>query len=377
MTVLKNLNPIATMNAPNRTQPVPDERVITISSFPNPFPGNPYLSLLYEHLDKQGVRYVSSGHFGQEWLRAHRKQVDVLHFHWIAGFVGKPAGVSFARLVAFLAKLQLARALGYKMVWTAHNLFPHDYPRGFATWLARFLFVHSVDAIFVTFPAAVSDLDLVFWRRRRVYVVPHGNYHPTYPERPGRSEARRRLGLGADSFLFFVFGGIRPYKGADKAIAAVLRCDVPGVSLVVLGQCLDSDYQRQLEFLAKGDARVKLLLGRDDIPDDEVCLWMSAIDCLVAPYEDVYTSGTLYLAATFGKPVIAPRVGVFAGLGDEAFLFLYHRDSVSDELPILMEKVVRSCPERLSEAAHAFADRHEWSAIAGILAGHLREIVRQ
>lgn len=350
------------------------DRVIAIASFPNPFPGNPYLDLLYGHLAAQGIRNVPSGYLGQEWLRAHRSDVDVLHFHWVSGYFERQGRVSLSHLLVFLAKLQLARLLGFQLVWTMHNLFPHDHPRGFKTWLARFLFLQSMDAIFVTFPSAVTDLRRLFSRRRGVYVIPHGNYRPIYPKVPKSGEARRQLGLDLNGFLFLLFGGIRPYKGAEAAIAAMQHCGLPGASLVVLGQCLDRDYELRLQDLARGDPRVRLILGRDDVPDAQVCLWMSAVDCLVAPYEHVYTSGTLYLAATFGKPVIAPSVGVFAGL-HEPFLFLYRRDKVSAELPRLMREVAEADPEGLKQAADAFADRHDWSVIASQLALRLREIV--
>src|SRR5689334_17818561 len=54
----------------------------TISSFPNPFPGNPYLDILYRHLEHEGIRYVQSGHLGKQWLIDNRRKVECLHIHW-------------------------------------------------------------------------------------------------------------------------------------------------------------------------------------------------------------------------------------------------------------------------------------------------------
>src|SRR5689334_3014130 len=107
----------------HQEQPV----TLSISSFPNPFPGNPYLDILYRHLEQEGIRYVRSGHFGKEWLFANRGHVDWIHIHW-PGYVysdGK-GGASLLKAGVYAAKLWLARILGYRIVWTLHNLYPHN-----------------------------------------------------------------------------------------------------------------------------------------------------------------------------------------------------------------------------------------------------------
>src|SRR5437016_5664274 len=87
-------------------------RTITISSFPNPFPGNPYLDILYRHLEREGVAYVSSGHFGKEWLLAHRGKVDWLHIHWPGYVYASSKGrASLLKALLYTAKLWFARAL--------------------------------------------------------------------------------------------------------------------------------------------------------------------------------------------------------------------------------------------------------------------------
>ena len=116
--------------------------VPVIASFPNPFPGNPYLALLYTHLEREGVKYEYSGYFGQEWLRVNRGKIAFLHFHWIGDYYADPNGnTSISRLLFFVAKIWLARTLGYQVIWTMHNLYPHDRKRTFKEWFCRLLFV--------------------------------------------------------------------------------------------------------------------------------------------------------------------------------------------------------------------------------------------
>lgn len=337
---------------------------LRISSFPNPFAGNPYLTVFYAALERKGVEYVRSGHFGQEWLRANRGQIDVIHFHWVGVYYEDSHGkVSFGRLFAFLMKIWFARALGYQVVWTMHNLYPHNRPRDWKAWLCRFLFLHSISAVFVTFKMAATDIERLFRRRRNVFLLPHGNYKDVYPQIPARSEARAQLGLPDDPFIFFLFGGISPYKGAHTAIQAMDQLRGKGVRLVVMGQCLIPDYEAEINRLAAGNPDVTLLIGKDDVPDEEVCRWMAAVDCVLAPYDDIYTSGMLYLAATFGKPIIAPRIGVFEELGDAPFVYRYEKQDIKVGLPDQMIRASEGDAVRVGQAARAFSDAHDWSLI--------------
>lgn len=348
--------------------------VLTISSFPNPFAGNPYLTLLYSHLTQNGFSYVNSGYLGQEWLRENSKTVTYLHFHWVGSYYENDKGEnSLLRLAIFLAKLWFARILGYRVVWTAHNLYPHNRPRNLKSWVFRFLFIHTVNIVFVHFKKAQADMANVFWRRSNVFVVPHGNYRPVYPEVPSYDAARSSVGLRLDEFVFFLFGGISPYKGAHTAIQAFRETDSAQARLVIKGQCLMSDYVERLKALSEPDSRVSLQLGSNDVPDSEVCLWMSAIDCVIAPYEDIYTSGMVYLAATFKKPIVVPRLGICAELEGEGFLFLYDPARVDTELPECMARAMAANREDVSSAASRFADKHEWSDIARDAARILKE----
>src|SRR5690606_36431460 len=58
------------------------------------------------------------------WLRARQGQIDILHYHWLDGLYMKRF-LTPVQAIKFSSHIHLARALGYRMVWTAHNLLPH------------------------------------------------------------------------------------------------------------------------------------------------------------------------------------------------------------------------------------------------------------
>ena len=47
------------------------------------------------------------------------------------------------------------------------------------------------------------------------------------------------------------------------------------------------------------------------IPDEEIELYLKAADVLVLPYKEIFQSGVLFLAYSFGLPVVATDVGSF------------------------------------------------------------------
>ncbi len=345
---------------------------IVVASFPNPFPGNPYLDLLYTHLEREGVKRQPSGYFGQEWLRANRGKIDFLHFHWIGDYYADSQGnASILRLLLFIAKIWFARILGYQIIWTMHNLYPHNRKRTRKEWLCRLLFIQSVNLIFINFPGARHDLRRLFYRTRNIYLAPIGNYRPVYPAIPDRASARKALGLREDEYIFFLFGGISPYKGVHKAIPVFANLMDDSTLLIIMGQCLDNQYQSRLIALAENDKRVRLRIGNEDVPDDLVNLWMAAIDCMLAPYEDIYSSATLYLAATFGKPIISPRKGIFTELDNTLFVLTYDAAADMDGLTQKLVEVKQRDITTIQESAKQFADAHEWSDIAKNMANVL------
>ncbi len=341
------------------------DRRPTISAFPNPFPGNPYLTLFYDHLRDHGIDYVRSDYFGQHWLREQRGRIDFLHFHWPSfDYSDAQGNRSPIAMTKFFMKMRLARALGYRILWTMHNLYPHERQGRLSEWMCRFVFAQNVNTIFVTFPAARDDLRRHFLRKRGVHVVPHGNYEPVYPHRLDRGVARRQLGLPPDGYVFLVFGQVRPYKGADIAARALARTNDPDSRLYIVGQSKDEAHSSELRAIAARDPRVRLELTAESVPDDRVAMWIAACDCVAAPYREVYTSGVVYLAATFGKPIVAPRLGLFRSLLDQPFVLTFDPEGGDASAAEALAAARRLDPWEAARAAREFSTAHDWGRIA-------------
>lgn len=130
------------------------------------------------------------------------------------------------------------------------------------------------------------------------------------------AEARRRLGLAEKHQVGLAFGQIAPYKGLDQIVAAlpeIIRRN-PQFRLVVAGKVKHGfeDYWRKLrDRLTSPPLREHVLLRIEHIPDDQVEVFFKAADVSLMPYTEIFQSGVLFLAYTYGLPVIATDVGSF------------------------------------------------------------------
>ena len=151
--------------------------------------------------------------------------------------------------------------------------------------------------------------------REKVHVVPHGNFdHHVPATTPTRADAGATLGLPADAIVTLFFGYIRAYKGLDlllDAFEAVAAAE-PRAWLVVAGRPhTEADGVRYREQIAAHPAAERIVFHGRFIANDEVATYFTAADLVALPYRHIYHSGLVHLAFSFGKAVLATRVGDF------------------------------------------------------------------
>jgi glycosyltransferase involved in cell wall biosynthesis len=137
-----------------------------------------------------------------------------------------------------------------------------------------------------------------------------------------QAEARARLGLADDAFVFLSIGFVQPHKGFDRAVRAFARLghadDGRPRRLEVVGSVRLDDphylgYVEELRDLVAATPGVGL--HESYVGDEMFDLWIVAADALVLPYRFIWSSGVIERAHLYDRPVIASRVG---GLADQA-----------------------------------------------------------
>jgi hypothetical protein len=124
--------------------------------------------------------------------------------------------LSWIRLALFTTRLAAARLLGYRIVWTVHQVSPHESPSPgldhAGTWMLARMSHLLVANDRVTAVAAASRLGLA----RVPAVVPQGRTSVYPPGRP-RDEMRRARDRTGSPSSSLSLGHLRRYKGLDSA----------------------------------------------------------------------------------------------------------------------------------------------------------------
>jgi glycosyltransferase involved in cell wall biosynthesis len=181
---------------------------------------NPYQKLLVAHLQNQGVDVSEESPTIRRLL--FRGRPHILHLQNVRPWLTSSGTiVSLVRVAHFAVRLLLARAMGIRIVWTAHDLESpssrHKVIDRFVTViiarLAHGTIVHS-EAARVKLAVAAR------LRTTTVHVIPHGNYIDYYPDAITRASARAMLEIGDDEVVFLLFGWIKRYKRVVELIHA-------------------------------------------------------------------------------------------------------------------------------------------------------------
>lgn len=231
------------------------------------------------------------------WLatfaRLRNFQPDLILFPWWTPF--------FAPLwytLALLNRLFLRRELAI----LCHNVLPHE-ENPVDRLLARSV-LGWADRLVVQSEREKSRL-LELLPAADVGIAPHPVYDMWAEGRISQAEARARLNLPPDLPLLLFFGIVRQYKGLDALLEALphILAAAGDVLLVIAGEFWDERalYEQQIRGLG---IEKSVRIDSRYIPDEEVALYFSAADLLVAPYRSVTGSGVIQMAAGFGVPVV-------------------------------------------------------------------------
>ena len=247
------------------------------------------------------LKYLSTLFFYT--ARASRKQPCVVHFQ----FFRRPRIES-----VYLLLLRLTRA---KLIYTAHNILPHE-SRKIDWWLKGLVYRSVHDIIVHSSFIKRALLDAFPMRASKVHVIPHGNFdHYLSAEDPSKEEARKRLGLDKDAKVLLFFGYIREYKGLDELLEAFpsAASNDEKLRLVIAGSphtdTLKKTYTSSIERSGVAD---RILFHAKFIDSKDVSTYFAASDLVMLPYKNIYHSGIIHLAYSYGRPVLATNVGDFS-----------------------------------------------------------------
>jgi glycosyltransferase involved in cell wall biosynthesis len=330
---------------------------------------NPYQELLYRPMRERGAVVAYAGECTKSRtlnqlllpvelavmrLRGFRR----LHVHWLYNFrfVGSDRLPVLARLSrSWLAiVLYTARLLGYRTVWTVHNVVPHS-PIFDDDAAARRLLVRQSKLVIGHGQNALDGLANLGASAARSVIISPGAYDlPAFAQLPNMSSA------GARTVLYF--GQIEPYKGVEDLLGAVR--DASGdLRVVVAGACSDSDLRERIEASADSLGERATLLLRF-VEESELGGLFAEAHAVVLPFREVTTSSSVLLAMASGRPVVVPRLPAFDEIPEEALIRYYPGTSSLIACLASVETAPVAQLRAIGERGRAFSTRNGWDAVA-------------
>lgn len=274
------------------------------------YPANAWQDLIYGAARESGCEIVPLNSLREleRWGSG-----DVVHLGWTAPITQVHGCVSDAMRAVAQAERELTkfRERGGRIVWTVHNVLPHERNVLIPELALCQAFADLADVVHIM-SAATVPLTSPYYRidESKCVHIPHPSYLSAYPDPPTREQARTDLGIDTDVLLVVTLGTIRHYKGVDRVIrvakhsqAVPVKTGQPtrvDVRFAVLGNFAGSVSGTEVQD-ALGDRGV--VIDRY-LSDDEIARWSAAADVFLLPYHDILNSGTIELAATFGRPVV-------------------------------------------------------------------------
>jgi beta-1,4-mannosyltransferase len=333
---------------------------------------NPYLSLFETSLANNGVTVIKS-RFTRRFL-SKPAEGKVIHFHWPSVFYAGERREEFSkRLSAFVEILSTARAAGWKILWTAHNVFPHDGCFRDLEHAALKQLLSRCDWVIAHCQQAASILAASTSFKLNISVIPHPNFINAYGLPPSKKAARAALGIEHNKRVLLSFGILRPYKGIENLVQSVNEIAAPDLLLVIAGLPQDSVYLERLCKLMSNGKYFRLFA--QEVAPLLVPQLFSAADAVVLPYLAVTTSGVAILAQSMSRPVIAPRIGCLVETVVDGTGTLY------DPLdPLALRRSVATFPyeisDRMGGRAYEIVSKHTWADAAQFTIEIYRRILR-
>lgn len=297
-----------------------------------------------------------------------RRRVSLAHFHYLHFL---PLDYAYLECLHFMGK---------KLVLTVHDVIPFDIKPEHLSWLRRIY--HGVDCLIVhTAHSRQVMINRFGVSEDKIRVIPFGPFsHFSDRQAVSSHVAKQQLGLDPDTPVVLFFGQIKRVKGLQYLIEAF--ADVvahrPDARLVIAGPEWKDSFESYATLVKALGLDGKVLTRIEYVPDNEVGLYFSAADLVALPYTESYQSAVLYMAFSFGKPVVASSVGGLAEVVEDGVtgLLVPPADSqrLAEALLILLgdKETARAIGERGRTLAKTEFD---WAEIAKETVQIYRELI--
>ncbi|MGL4340272.1 MAG: glycosyltransferase [Rhodoglobus sp.] len=263
------------------------------------------------------------------WRAALGGRYDVFHMHWpeltlrgknpLRRFLRRRAADIFVILLA-LRKIPLVR--------TIHNVVPHE--EGSAAENRTLAKLNKNTSLFIR----LNPTTEVPYAAPLVTIL-HGHYRDQFASHPMPVSRVGRI---------LYFGIIRPYKGVSELMEVFHSIERDDLELRIVG----SPSIGQRDIVEAGCRRDNRITARLNFVDDvDLVDEVGQAELVVLPYREMHNSGSILVAMSLGRPVLAPSTPANDALAQEVgpgWIYGYDGDLTADTVVRTLETLRRTPP---------------------------------
>lgn len=305
---------------------------------------DPFESAINKYVAIMTRAYRENGHevrslknaFLNPFLLFH---INLIHLNWFENVAGANKFAIYKNFLRKIIQLIVLKLMGKKIIWTMHNVLPHE--RGYFNlnffllkrivyWSHRIV-VHNMDSI----ASLKTQFDI---GDDKFFYIPHPNYIGEY------GDYLKAATVVNTKLKMLFFGAVKPYKNIELLIKVIKSLSSVPLELGIVGKPASIIYKKKLEDLVEDTNNVKLDLRF--VNDQEIPELFSYYDVIVLPYDQTSSlnSGSAYLAFSYKKTIICPKIGTINDLKERDKVFSYTYKTVDDHFDSLRKAVI-SCFE--------------------------------
>lgn len=274
---------------------------------------NPYNYLIYHNVEKLGYPVYEFNFKIKILIKLiFSTRYRILHFHWPRRDIltSRNPVKAWGRIIIFYFFISLVKYFNKKIVWTVHNLEAHENKFPFLQQqITRILYKKVNGFISLNKMGLGMISENVKSINQKIAYIPHPHFKNYYTDHLTKKEARAKLAIPSEKFVFLFLGLIKPYKNVPALIDAFHLLKAQNKLLLIAGMVKDAEFSRKI-----AEDNTDIVLYNSFVKDDDLQIFFNAADIVVTPYKKVFNSGSVFLNLSFQKSTLAPNIGVFTEL---------------------------------------------------------------
>ena len=332
-----------------------------------------YTELLIKSLRMKRIKYFSLTPLKLIFIllrliKLRLKNFQIVHIHWL------PTN----SILLFLSFLILLKILRFKIIWTMHNILPHEirrYSRFISCqlykWSDRVILasVHNLEPLKMNLK--VTDLE-------KIRYIPLGEISAYFPNLISLEAARQMLKIPMGKKVFLYLGTIRRYKGVRNFLLALKELAKPSEDVIgmIVGKPVDTQLKSEVEEFKK-ELGERLIVNFNYVPNQDIQNYLKACDVCVLPYERITNSLSIFLPYAFARPAISVATGNILDVVKDGETGILINDVSPKILVKAMSRILKHDYRKMGEQGKTYTQKNfSWEKIGTQTLDLYREINR-